>query len=269
MKRILITGKNSYVGNSVEKWLMKEPENYKVDKISLRNDDWKSKDFSQYDSVLHVAAIVHKKERAELKELYFRINREVTIEIAKKAKKAGVSQFIFMSTMAVYGKVGKIGKSLVINRKTPTNPKTFYGISKLGAEASLKKLNDDKFKIVILRPPMVYGPKSPGNYARLEKIAIKLPIFPMINNQRSMIHIDKLCQYVKNHIDEEATGLYLPQDDNYINTSLLVKKIAEKNGKSIYLSKTLGFAIQIFCKKITSVNKVFGNLTYKKNEEKL
>lgn len=265
MKNILITGKNSYIGTSLENWLMRESDKYKVDTIDMKDGSWKEKNFSQYDVVFHVAAVVHQKEQPEMKGLYFKVNRDLPVEVAKKAKEAGVSQFIFMSTMAVYGEEGKLGQEVVINRNTPVNPKTFYGVSKVEAETELGKLNDDGFRVVVLRPPMIYGPNCPGNYARLEKLAIKSPVFPLIDNKRSMLHIDKLCQSVKEYIDEEAQGLYFPQDDEYVNTSLMVKALAEKNGKSIYLSKAAGLIIKLIGKRVNLINKVFGNLVYEKD----
>ncbi len=264
MKRILITGKNSYIGRSVELWLMREPDKYMVDTVDMEDGSWKDVDFSQYDVVFHVAGIVHQKEKPEMKELYLKVNRDLPVEVAIRAKIAGVSQFIFMSTMAVYGEEGKIGQEVIIDNNTPVNPKTSYGVSKVEAELELVKLNDNSFKIVILRPPMIYGPNCPGNYDRLEKLAVKLPVFPLIDNKRSMLHIDKLCQYIKSYIDTEAEGLFLPQDDNYVNTSLLVKELAMKNGKSIHLSKTAGLIIQLIGKRFNLINKVFGNLVYKK-----
>ncbi|MUK87414.1 NAD-dependent epimerase/dehydratase family protein [Ornithinibacillus sp. L9] len=264
MKKILITGKNSYVGMSLEKWLGNNPDSYSMDSISLRDDSWKEKDFSEYDVVFHVAAVVHKKERPEMETLYFEVNRDLSVEVAKRAKVAGVKQFIFMSTMAVYGEEGKLGQEVVINRKTPVNPKTFYGFSKVEAEAELNKLNVDNFRVVVLRPPMVYGPNCPGNYAMLEKIAEKSPVFPMIENKRSMLHIDKLCQSIKEYIDNEVEGLYFPQDDEYVNTCLMVKELAGKNGKSIHLSRVAGMVIEVIGKRVNLINKVFGNLVYEK-----
>ena len=264
MKRILITGADSYIGTSVEKWLGQYPDRYYVDTVDMKKDTWREKDFSPFDVVFHVAAVVHQKEQPEMKELYFKVNRDLPIEVAKKVKEAGVSQFIFMSTMAVYGEDGKLGEEVVINRNTPVNPKTFYGVSKVEAEEELNKLNDNSFRVVVLRPPMVYGPNCPGNYARLEKLAVKSPIFPLIDNKRSMLHIDKLCQFVKEYIDEEARGLFFPQDDEYVNTSLMVKGLAEKNGKTIHLSKTAGLIIKLIGKRVDLINKVFGNLVYEK-----
>lgn len=264
MKNVLVTGKNSYIGTHLENRLMREPDKYKVDVVDMKDGLWKKKDFSSYDVVFHVAAVVHQKEKSDMKELYFKVNRDLPIEVAKKAKESGVSQLIFMSTMAVYGEEGKFGQDIVINRNTLVNPKTFYGISKVEAEEELNKLNDGTFKVVVVRPPMVYGPNCPGNYARLEKLAVKSPVFPMIDNRRSMLHIDKLCYFIKEYIDSEAEGLYFPQDDKYVNTSLMVKNLAEKNGKSIHLSKAAGLIIKLIGKRVNLINKVFGNLVYEK-----
>ena len=234
----------------------------------MRDDSWKEKNFSEYDVVFHVAAVVHQKEKPEMKKLYFKVNRDLPIEVAKKAKEAGISQLIFMSTMAVYGEEGKIGQEVVINCNTPVNPKTFYGVSKVEAERELSKLNDGKFRVVVLRPPMVYGSNCPGNYARLEKLAVRSPVFPMIKNKRRMLHIDKLCQSVKEYIDSEIEGLYFPQDDEYVNRGLMVKLLAEKNGKAIHLSKSARWIIKLIGKRVDLINKVFGNLVYENSEDR-
>ncbi|MDQ0254462.1 UDP-glucose 4-epimerase [Evansella vedderi] len=264
MRKMLITGKNSYVGKSLEKLFGQYPERYSIDSISLRDESWKKTDFSRYDVVIHLAALVHKKEKPDMEGLYFKVNRDLPIEVAKKAKKAGVQQFIFMSTMAVYGEEGKIGQKVLIAKDTKPNPKTFYGKSKLQAECELQNLSSEFFKIVILRPPMIYGPNCPGNYTRLQSIAIKTPVFPLIENQRSMLSVGELCAYIKEYVDLKAEGVYFPQDEEYVTTSYLVKKIAEDNGKNIYMSKTLGWLIKVFGKRINLFNKVFGNLIYEK-----
>ncbi|NKE04702.1 NAD-dependent epimerase/dehydratase family protein [Mesobacillus selenatarsenatis] len=264
MKRILITGKNSYVGTSLENWLVKNYKIYSVHLISLRNDLWRKTDFSQYDVVIHLAAVVHMKENSEMETMYFKVNRDLAVEVANRAKIAGVKQFIFMSTMAVYGEEGKIGEEIIITRETKTNPKTFYGKSKLEAEYELQKMAYENFKVVILRPPMIYGRNCPGNYSKLEKMALKIPIFPFIDNKRSMLHVEKLNILIEEIIKNEVGGIFLPQDDEYVTTSLLVKKIAEQNGKKIYLSHFMGCVIKIVAKRNNLFNKVFGNLVYEK-----
>lgn len=263
MRNILITGKNSYVGKSLGNYLNKSPDKYNIDFISLRNDEWKNIDFSKYDVLFHAAAVVHKKEKPEMESMFIKVNKDLAIEVAKKAKNEGIKQFIFISTMSVYGTDGEIGKDIVIGPSTEPNPKNYYGKSKLSAEIELNKLNDDNFKVLVLRPPMIYGPNCTGNYARLEKFALKSPLFPMIENKRSMLSIYKLCEDVKGYIDQEKYGLFLPQDETYANTSLLVKKIARENGRRLYLSKTLGFIVKIAFKRVKVLKKIFGNLIYK------
>lgn len=255
MKKILITGVNSYVGNNLKKWLLKEPSNYKVDTISLRNEKWKEKDFSSYDSIVHVAGIAHIKETKENRHLYYEVNRDLAYEVAKKAKNDSVKQFVFLSSMSVYGLV--IG---VIDRSTPLNPKTAYGKSKKEAEELIIDLKDNKFKIAIIRPPMIYGKGCKGNYPKLAKLAIYTPIFPNIENKRSMIYIDNLSEFLKLMIDNEENGLFCPQNKEYVNTSEMVKLIAKVHGKKIILTKI--FNMFFFIGFSSVIDKIFGNLIY-------
>ncbi|WP_034549710.1 NAD-dependent epimerase/dehydratase family protein [Carnobacterium funditum] len=259
MKKILITGKNSYIGTSLDKWLMKDSDKYKVDSISVKGDSWKSNDFSQYDVVFHVAGIAHVSSDPKMEELYFKINRDLTIEIARKAKVEGVNQFIFMSSIIVYGD-GSSSKR-IIGKDTNPMPSNFYGNSKLQAEEGIKILESDDFKIVVLRPPMIYGKGSKGNYPKLAKLAKLTPIFPDFYNERSMIHIDNLCEFLKVMIDKEESGLFFPQNKEYVQTSELVKKISEVHDKKLKLTRCFNPLIRlIFHFKI--INKILGNLVY-------
>lgn len=260
MKRILITGQNSYIGSSLEKWLMKEPKNYQVDTINMRDESWKEKDFSTYDVVFHVAGIAHVSTDPKMQDLYYQVNRDLTIETAKKAKTEGVKQFIFMSSIIVYGDGSK--DLQVITRETKPNPSNFYGDSKLQAEEGISTLTDHQFKVVILRPPMIYGKGSKGNYPKLAKLARKTPIFPDLDNQRSMLHIDNLTEFIRLLIVNEESGLFFPQNKEYVKTSEMVKIISEVDGKKIRLVKFFNPIIKPFINRIQVVNKVFGNLVY-------
>src|SRR5690625_205063 len=255
MKEILITGVNSYVGNQLDMWLKQWPKKYKVHKISLRDGTWKDKDFSNYDSIVHMAGLVHKKETKENREKYYEINRDLTYGLAKKAKEEKVKQFIFLSTMSVYGLTEG-----VIDKDTPLEPKTPYGKSKLEAERLLQKLSDEEFKAAIVRPPMIYGKDWPGNYLRLRKLAIKTPIFPKIDNKRSMIYIDNLSEFLRVVIDRVKQGIFCPQNKEYVNTSELVEQIAKTHNKKIHLTKLFNPIIDNFS--INIIKKVFGNLIY-------
>lgn len=255
MKRVLITGKNSYIGTALEKWLMREPDRYKVSIVDMIDGSWKEKDFTDYDVVFHVAGIAHIKERRDNQDLYYKVNRDLAYEVAQKAKKDGVAHFILLSSMSVYGV-----ENGVIDRNTLLNPKTAYGKSKLEAEELIKKLQNDSFTVATIRPPMVYGKNCKGNYPKLASLALKLPIFPKVDNKRSMIYIDNLSEFVKQLIDRRSGGLFFPQNSEYINTRHMVRLITEAHGKKIVMTKLFNPILRIL--NVRTLNKVFGDLVY-------
>lgn len=275
MKKILITGANSYIGTSFKKWMTQFQDKYQIDTLSVRGDAWREHDFSGYDTVFHVAGIAHadvSKVSEETKQLYYAVNRDLAIETAKKYKQdlSGKNgQFIYMSSIIIYGEETNINKKRVITPDTKPNPSNFYGDSKLQAEIGLQLLDDDTFHVAILRPPMIYGPGSKGNYQQLVKLANKLPIFPDVKNERSMLHIDKLSEFVKERIDAQDSGVFFPQNDQYVRTSHMVRDIAQANGKKIYLFSYMNWAIRLLGyvpgKIGRLTNKAFGNLVYEKS----
>lgn len=266
MKRILITGANSYIGTSFENYIKSNfSEKYEVSTIDMIDGSWREKSFAGYDVVYHVAGIAHSdsgKISAEKEKLYRSVNTDLTIETAKKAKADGVRQFIFMSSAIVYGDSAPIGKKKVITKDTPTNPANCYGDSKVQAELGIISLQDETFKVCILRPPMIYGNGSKGNFPALEKFAKKLPLFPYVKNERSMLYIGNLIEFVRLMIENEEQGIFCPQNKEYSNTSEIVKEIAKANGKKIRLVKGFGWALKIMSHFTGLVNKAFGNLSY-------
>ena len=260
MKKVLITGINSYVGKSVKKWLDKYPNIYSVHTISLKNDSWKEKNLSQYDVVLHVAGIAHVSSDPKLEDLYYKVNRDLTVDIAKKAKAEGVKQFIFMSSIIIYGN-SDINNG-VIDQATVPVPSNFYGNSKLQAEKSIIPLENDNFKIVILRPPMIYGKGSKGNYPKLANLARRTPFFPNFKNKRSMLHIDNLCEFIRLMINNKESGIFFPQNNEYVQTSELVRLIAETYGKKVMLIKIFNPILSVINQRIGVFNKIFGDLVY-------
>lgn len=255
MKSILITGKNSYIGTSLENWLMREPDKYKVDTVDMKDGLWKEKDFSLYDVVFHVAGIAHIKETSDNQDLYYKVNRDLAYETAQKAKEDGVEQFIFLSSMSVYGI-----ENGVIDKNTSLKPNSAYGKSKIEAEELINKFQDDSFTVATLRPPMVYGKGCRGNYPRLAELALKTPIFPKVDNKRSMIYIDNLSEFVKQLIDNRSGGLFFPQNSEYVNTSEMVRIIAEVHRKRVVMTKLFNPLLRLL--NVSTVNKVFGDLLY-------
>jgi len=266
-KKILITGKDSYIGNAVKNWLMKSEAHHSVDEVCLKTSNWIELDFSSYDAVFHVAGIAHSdtgKASEETKTLYYQVNRDLTIEVASKAKLEGVRQFIYMSSMIVYGTQTQFGKRVSIQQHDVPAPDNFYGDSKWQAEIGLAELKSDEFQIAIIRPPMVYGKGSKGNYPRLAKFAKTLPLFPNIDNVRSMIYIDNLCEFIRLVIENVDEGVFHPQNDEYITTSELVALIAEIHGKKMRLITCFNPLLKVLAKRVSLINKVFGNLYYDK-----
>lgn len=137
-----------------------------------------------------------------------------------------------------------------------------YGVSKARAEADLQALADDSFKVAILRPPMIYGKGCKGNYVTMAKLAKKLPVFPYVSNQRSMLYIENLTEFVRLLIDDEAAGIFCPQNNEYTNTSDMVNWIAHANGKGILMVRGFTWALKLLRFVSPAVDKAFGSLCY-------
>lgn len=261
MKKILITGANSYIGNSFENY-MKKYDGYSIDVIDMIDGTWKEYDFSKYDSVFHVAGIAHSdtgKASSEVKAKYYSVNTDLTIETAKKAKEDGARQFVFMSSAIVFG-----SKNNRITKDTLPNPDNFYGDSKLKADEGIHKLQSESFNVVSLRPPMIYGKGSKGNYPRLAKLARKVPLFPDYPNVRSMLYVENLCEFVRLIIENNESGFFYPQNEEYVKTFEMVKTVAKVYGKKLHGIKLFNPIIRML-KGIDIVNKVFGDLYYEKS----
>lgn len=265
MKRILITGANSYIGTCFERYMQAFADEYTVDTVDMIDGTWRKKDFSCYDAVFHVAGIAHSdngKISEEKAKLYYAVNTDLTVETAKKAKADGVKQFIFMSSAIVYGNSAPLGKTKMITADTPVTPANCYGDSKVQAENGILPLSDESFKVVVLRPPMIYGKDSKGNYPTLVKFAKKLPLFPYVKNERSMLYVQNLTEFIRLMIANEESGIFFPQNAEYTNTSEMVKRIGKAHGKKVRLVKGFGWALKLLGCFTGLIDKAFGSLTY-------
>lgn len=271
MKRVLITGAGSYIGTKVENWLKQWPDEFQVDAVDTINDNWKKADFSKYDVVYNVAGIAHVKAAKGEGPLYYAVNRDMVIAIAKAAKEAGVKQFIHMSSMIVYKEVKTLeGKQ--IHKDTEPAPNGFYGDSKLQGEKGILTLAEPEgssgsssskgFKVCIMRPPMIYGPGCKGNFPRLVWLAQKTPIFPAWHNKRSMLYIDNLCEFVKQLILHEMDGIVYPQNGEYADTVEIIRYYAKASGKKIWITKLFNPLIWLFGDHVRALGKMFSNSTY-------
>lgn len=273
-KKVLITGAGSYIGQTFTTYAKEHyPENFEIDELDMIGDDWREYDFSKYDIVYHVAGIAHAdvgNVSEETKEKYYAVNTDLTVEVARKAKAQHVKEFVFMSSMIVYGESAPYGKKKVIDANTVPTPVNFYGDSKLQADVAVRELADDSFKVIVLRPPMIYGKGSKGNYPTLAKLAKKMPVFPDVDNERSMLYIENLCEFLcqimlVGNVKQNATVL-IPQNAEWSNTSMMVKEISKVDGKNILELKVLRPVVAVASKipgKISGLtNKAFGNNCY-------
>lgn len=251
-----MTGQNSYIANNFGDFINQHPSLYMLELMSVRDNSWETQSFESYDTLIHAAALVHQSTKNSTLEQYDKVNCQLSIELAKKAKKDGVKHFIFLSTMSVYGlNTGHI------TVKTSLNPKSLYGHSKAKAEEALLALDSTDFTVTIIRAPMIYGPNCKGNFRSLHKIANISPIFPKVNNRRSAIFIDNFSEFLKVVVDEKLEGILYPQDKEYLNTSDTVSLISQYSSKNIYISKLAGLGVN-FLLFSPVIQKAFGSLTY-------
>ncbi|WP_270465302.1 NAD-dependent epimerase/dehydratase family protein [Holdemanella biformis] len=255
---ILIIGKNSYIGKNLKAWLNQYPGKYKTSTISVRDDRWKSYDFSKFDTVINCAGVAHINNIQEgMKNLFYSVNRDLVYELGKKAKNDGVSHFIHFSSMNVYGDYCDN-----ITNRDVVNPTSFYGDSKLQGDFELEKLKDNSFVISYIRPPFVYGKDCSGNFKTISKIAHLTPIFPNYKNKKSMIYIDNLCEFIRLIIDDKKGGVFTPQNKELISTTDLVAEIAINNNKKILFTKLFNWILKLGNKKFKTIRRAFGNDCY-------
>ena len=276
MKKVLITGANSYIGVSFEKYVAeKYSDQLNIETVDMIDGSWRKKDFSPYDIVYHVAGIAHAdmgNVSDEVKKKYYAINTDLAIETAKKAKEAGVGQFVFMSSAIVYGDSAPYGQLKRITASTEPTPSNFYGDSKWQADKGVRELSSPSFTVTVLRPPMIYGKGSKGNYPVLSRMAKKMPIFPDVENERSMLYIENLCEFLCQVMIRGEGGVFFPQNAEYTRTSEMVRLIAEVSGHKIAVSKMWNWVVNLAGllpgKTRDLVNKAFGNLSYDQSMSK-
>jgi nucleoside-diphosphate-sugar epimerase len=235
MTRILITGAGSFIGRNFLKYSA-----YKqVKEFSLIENPPSDIDFSEVDVVIHLAAIVHQTKKID-EQQYFRINTDLCLKVADLAKKRGVKQFIYLSSIKVYGAIS--GSSITINENSECHPDDAYGKSKYAAEAGLQKMNDDNFIVSIIRTPLVYGEGVKANMYSLIRLVDLLPFLPFgkVKNRRNFTFAGNLVGYIDRIIELKAPGIYIAMDEKALSLTELVGYISECLGKKKYLFRLPG-----------------------------
>lgn len=259
---------------------MAKDSSYRIDAVDTMGDNWKKADYAKYDVVFHVAGIAHVNADPKMEPLYYKVNCNLTIEVAKHAKAAGVRQFIFMSSQIVFHESQSL-KAEVLTAETKPVPNGFYGNSKLQAENGLWNLvknqkenstrsqGGNQMKICILRPCMIYGPNAKGNFSRLAKLACKTPVFPEWHDKRSMLYIDNLAEFVKQAIERELEGTFYPQNRELADTVEIVRYFAKEAGHKIWITKLLNPFVWMGSLVLQPINKMFATYYYNPKMSKM
>lgn len=264
MKKVMLVGVGGYIGGKFTEYIQKNYPDWQVDAVDSMNRKWAEADFTDYDAVYNVSGLAHANARQGTEEQYYAVNGQLPIDVAMKAKAEGVPMFVQMSSMVVYGDMSGLGEEKNIFEDTVPSEPTIYGKSKMMAERGLLKLVDDTFQVAIMRPPLIYSEYARDNFPRLVNFAKKMPIFPNLKNQQSMVYVDNLCELIHLIIENNKGGIYYPQQECYIETSKIVKDIADAVGNKMWLTKIFNPFLKLFSKweKLAFIHKAFGSITY-------
>lgn len=264
MKKVMLVGVGGYIGGKFTEYIQKNYPDWQVDAVDSMNRKWAEADFTGYDAVYNVSGLAHANARQGTEEQYYAVNGQLPIDVATKAKAEGVPMFVQMSSMVVYGDMSGLGEKKNIFEDTVPEEPTIYGKSKMMAERGLLKLVDDSFQVAIMRPPLIYSEYARDNFPRLVNFAKKMPIFPKLKNQQSMVYVDNLCELIHLIIENNKGGIYYPQQECYIETSKIVKDIANAVGNKMWQTKIFNPVLKLFSKweKLAFIHKAFGSITY-------
>lgn len=258
MISVLITGGGGFIAGPLRARLAEFPDLYRVEAVSLRDGSWREKGFSGFDCVVHTAGIAHVKADPALAPEYRRVNRDLTLETAQRARDDGAKQFIFLSSVIVYGDPPPAGVRWQIGADTPPAPSNAYGRSKLEAEEGLRAMEREGFRVATLRLPMVFGRGCKGNYNALAALAAKSPVFPRFENRRGVVYVENLAEAIRKVIDAGEGGLFFPQDE-IASTARLAELIAAAHGRRIALLRGLNPAVRLLGRR-GSVRRAFGDM---------
>jgi nucleoside-diphosphate-sugar epimerase len=225
--------------------------------------------FKDIDTVIHVAGRAHVANDRGIDPIseFRRVNTDATLALAQNAANKGVRRFIFVSSIGVNGN----NNSQAFTESDRVNPQEYYAISKYEAEEGLLKLAEETgMEVVIVRPPLVYGPNAPGNFGSLVNWVNKeVPLpFGSIHNQRSLVALDNLVDFIALCADREkspkaANQVFLISDGEDVSTTQLLQKVAKAFNKKAFLLP-IPVWLMTFVAKILGkgdvANRLFGSL---------
>ena len=225
MLKVAVTGASGFIG---KRFIEYNRNRFRLKMITLRNRKMSDIDLNGADVVVHFAGKAHDMTGGNDQD-YFKVNTELTKDLAVQAIKQGVSQFVYISSVKVYGEEDGV----ILDENTECHPIDAYGKSKLLAEQWLWTVQSPTFRIAVIRPSLVYGPGVKGNMINLLKLADKaIPLpFGRINNMRSMVYLDNLVELINKVMVEKAHGIFVGADQEPVSTSRLVQLIRKFLGR--------------------------------------
>lgn len=246
--KILITGASGFVGSSLTELLKQQGHQLRLvmrghkpsavsDRVIANIDTFNKwhKYLADIDIVIHLAARVHHMdEQGDVNHHYQRTNVDATVRLAEAAAQSGVKRFIFLSSIKVNGEETRHGENF--SAQDAPAPHGAYGKSKLQAELALKKISDQTdMALVIIRPPLIYGPQVKANFLRLVELAQAATPLPFagINNYRDMVSVDNLCDLIAHCVQspQAAGGTFLVSDGKAYSTADIVKAVRSISGR--------------------------------------
>ncbi|UUV21269.1 NAD-dependent epimerase/dehydratase family protein [Paenimyroides aestuarii] len=259
--KTIITGSSGFVGKNLTAYLNKQ--NIEVQDLSLRATDWKNHIDKHATAIIHLAGKAHDTANTSSADEYFKVNRDLTIELFNEFLKSNIQDFFFFSSVkAVADTVdGVLYEDIMPKAVTP------YGQSKLEAETYLlnQQLPAGK-RLFIIRPCMIHGAGNKGNLNLLYKVVEKGIPWPLaaFENQRSFLSIDNLSFLIVEMLRniEVASGIYNFADDETISTNQLIEIIGKASGRNAKL-------LNISSSLITGVAKIGDKIKLPLNSERL
>lgn len=239
MQKVIVTGEKGALSLAVANALRES--GLEVENLGLRGDAWKQRSFSGCRAIVHIAGIVPKPGVAA--EDFYRVNTNLTKELAAKAKADGVAQFVYISSMAVYGVAPSFNKRKgVVSRITFCSPKSDYGKSKYFAEQAAESFKDDSFRVAVLRIPSIYGVGKTEYFETYRCFLGNLKKIPVAfrKQYKSILCVENLCRLIELVVQNQAEGVFCPDDGKISAFDLCRALMPEKK-----TSRLLGILVRL------------------------
>jgi UDP-glucose 4-epimerase len=256
---VLLTGANGFVGRNVSPVLMANGMIVRQVMRKLTPDvntviidavgphtNWEEA-LAGVDAVVHLAARVHHPHEEQAADIYRSINTDGTLHLARRAAKAGVSHFVYLSTVLVNG--SSTDRRSPFREDDDIFPRGVYGLSKAAAEAGLREMAEaTRMCFTIIRPPLIYGLGALGNFrllVRAVKSGLPLP-FGSIHNRRAFLGVDNLASFIVHRLIHPASkfDVFLVADDEQVSTPEFARRIAKALSKTPFIIPFPVFALK-------------------------